>query len=83
MSVNESPGVEYPTKEWEFVISGFGGRFSLEYKSDHKVQIKSPNLEIGVRTGIDLWNKVMKEVKLKRYTGPYKDIPEEFRDDYI
>ena len=30
---------------------------------------------------IDLWNKVMKEVKLKRYAGPFTEIP--FEDDYI
>ena len=30
---------------------------------------------------IDLWNKVMKEVKLKRYAGPFNEIP--FEDDFI
>ena len=42
--------------------------------------MKSPNLKLSVGSEVDLWNKVMKEVKLKRFAGPYKEeeIPFEY-----
>ena len=45
--------------------------------------MNSPNLKLNVGDEIDLLNKVMEEVKLKRYAGPNKQIPKEFQDDYI
>ena len=35
----------------------------------------SPNLKLRVGSQISLWNKIMKEVKLKRYAGPFKEPP--------
>ena len=47
-----------------------------------KAKITSHNLKLrGVGDQIDLWNKVMKEVRLKRYAGPFTDIP--FKDHCI
>ena len=55
--------------------------FSLGYTNMKSVQITSSNLKLTIGDHIDLWNKVMKEVKLKRYAGPLKSIP--FEDDFI
>ena len=72
-----------PESERHFVVNGFRYGFSLGYYSENKVQVRSPNLKLRVGDEIDLWNKVMKEVKLKHYAGQLKDIPEQFKDDYI
>ena len=63
------------------LISGFREGFDIGYRGPENVRINAPNLkfrEIGNEKM--LWNKVMKEVKVKRYAGPYKSIP---FDSYI
>ena len=71
----------YNVEEKEFVVDGFRNGFSLGYKSDKKVKVTSPNLKFTIGDETELWNKVMKEVSLKRYASPFKTIP--FEDDYI
>ena len=58
-------------------MDGFRNDFTLGYQGRMDIQIKSPNLRFqeGVGNEIELWNKVMKEVKEHRYAGPFKDIP--------
>ena len=45
------------------------------------MKISAPNLKLSIGDETDLWNKVMKKVKLKRNAGPFADIP--YKDDYI
>ena len=71
----------YPDRDREFLINGFRYGFDLGYKCDTKVKIKAPNLKFRVGNETLLWNKVMKEVKLKRYAGPYEKIP--YKSEYI
>ena len=73
----------YPEEKTQFLIDGFRNGFTLGYNNKNKVRMKSPNLKLTIGDEIDLWNKVMKEVKLGRYAGPFKEIPEEFADDFI
>ena len=75
----------YDPSETEFIVQGFKEGFPIGYRSKHKVQLKSNNLKLQKDVGdeIDLWNKFMKEVKLKRYAGPFEAIPTEFEDDFI
>ena len=68
---------KYNTKKKDYLIDCFRNGFSLGYEGKEDVQINSPNLKIRVGDEIDLWNKVMKEVKLKRYAGPFEEIPYE------
>ena len=56
-------------------MNGFTNGFSLCYKGATKVKRRAPNLKITVGSQLELWNKIMVEVKAKRYAGPYKDIP--------
>ena len=50
-----------------------GGRSSAMPKHQSK------NLKFrGIGDKVTLWNKVMKEVKLKRYAGPFEEIPFEY-----
>ena len=71
----------YDTNETKFITEGFRDGFSLEYQANEKVQIHSRNLKLSIGDETDLWNKVMKEVKMGRYAGPFKEIPHE--DDFI
>ena len=67
---------KYDKKESEFLLDGFTNGFSIGYCGPENVSLKSPNLKFReVGDPITLWNKVMKEVKEKRYTGPFEEIP--------
>ena len=66
----------YPPDKIDYLIDGFENGFSIGYQGPANVQHRSKNLkfrEVGNKT--ELWNKVMKEVKLKCYAGPFEDIP--------
>ena len=73
----------YNPEKRKFIVAGFTEGFSLGYENEQKVQVQSNNLKFTIGNEVELWNKVMKEVKLKRYAGPYPDIPQEFQDDFI
>ena len=57
------------------IYQGFKNGFSLEYSGDTQVQLTSPNLKLNVGNEVILWNKIIKEVRLERFAGPYKSIP--------
>ena len=72
---------QYNSEKREFLIEGFKHGFLLGYVNSEPVQVQSDNLKFSIGDETELWNKVMKEVKLKRYAGPYTQIP--FEEDYI
>ena len=43
-----------------------------------KVRMTSANLKFRVGNPTILWNKIMKEVKLKRYAGPFSEVPYQY-----
>ena len=66
----------FDKSETEFLIDGFKNGFSIGYEGPEDVKITSPNLKFReVGSPIELWNKVMKEVKEERYAGPFQSIP--------
>ena len=65
----------YYSHKIDKLYQGFKNGFSLGYQGDPQAEIFSHNLPLRVGNITDLWNKVMKEVKLKRFTGPYKQVP--------
>ena len=67
--------LHYPKDKTKFLTHSFRNGFDLGYRGDPKVKLKSPNLKITVGSKIILWNKVMKEVQLKRYAGPFSEPP--------
>ena len=71
---------DYDPSETEFLIQGFRHGFSIEYHGPQDRRSQAKNLPFSVGDKTELWNKVMKEVKLKRVAGPYKTIP---FDNYI
>ena len=68
--------VGYDSQKTEFLYDGFKKGFSLHYSGKlRKVQRTAPNLKLRVGTHTELWNKVMKEVELGRYAGPFDKPP--------
>ena len=68
--------VGYDSQKTEFLYDGFKKGFSLQYSGKlRKVQRTAPNLKLRVGTHTELWNKVMKEVELGRYAGPFDKPP--------
>ena len=58
----------------DFLILGFEKGFSIGYAGLTDRKDTAQNLPLnGLRTQTDLWNKVMKEVKLGHYSGPFKE----------
>ena len=65
----------YDKKETEFLVNGFRNGFDLGYRGPEKIKQTSNNLKFTIGDKIELWNKVMKEVKENRYAGPFETIP--------
>ena len=72
----------YNKRKRRKLVQGFKEGFDLGYDNKgKKQQITSRNLKFTIGDETELWNKVMKEVKEKRYAGPFKDLP--YKHDYI
>ena len=65
----------YEKAKTKFLVEGFSKIFSLGYEGPTKVKRNAPNLPLSVGTPTEIWNKVMTEVKAKRYAGPFKQVP--------
>ena len=70
--LNES---NYDKEKTRYLVDGFKHGFDLGYRGPKLVQQKSNNLKFSIGDKTELWNKVMKEVKEKRYAGPFSEIP--------
>ena len=62
----------------DFLVDGFKNGFSLEYQGSRHRRMQAPNLKFTIGNKVELWNKVMKEVGLGRYAGPYDRPPFEY-----
>ena len=66
----------YCPVETQFLVDGFSNGFDIGYTGETQdIQRVTPNLKITVGSEVILWNKIMKEVKLKRYAGPFSEPP--------
>ena len=65
----------YAEEEIKYLIEGFTSGFDLEYDGPTQRQNTAHNLPFTVGDCSILWDKVMKEVKLKRYAGPFHQVP--------
>ena len=69
--------VNFPSDEREFLVNGFRFGFDIGYKGPVIRQSKSENIPFTIGNEAEMWNKIMKEVKLGRYAGPFADVPYE------
>ena len=65
----------YDEDETLFLEDGFSNGFDIGYEGPQIRQSESENIPLRVGNQTELWNKLMKEVKLKRVAGPYDHIP--------
>ena len=65
----------YDQKKTKYLVDGFTNGSSLEYQGPKRIKKKSHNLKLTVGSPTELWNKIMTEVKAKRYAGPFSKIP--------
>ena len=57
------------------LVDGFQNGFDIGYRGENCRQDMSKNILLTIGTKTDLWNKIMKEVKLGRYAGPSDQMP--------
>ena len=65
----------YPHDKTQFLEQGFREGFDIGYEGPQDRCSISDNLPFTFVDQVQLWNKLMKEVKLCRVTGPFKEIP--------
>ena len=63
---------DYDPQKTKFLVDGFREGFDLGYRGPQEIKQTSKNLKFSIGDKIELWNKVMKEVKEERYAGPFK-----------
>ena len=68
---------KYCQEEITFLEKGLTEGFDIGYEGPQNRRSTSQNIPFTVGNKTILWNKIMKEVQLKRVAGPYKecDIP--------
>ena len=66
---------EYDKEEAEFLVSGFTHGFSIGYQGRTDRRDISDNIPITIGSKEEMWQKIMKEVRLGRYAGPFKKPP--------
>ena len=71
----------YDPEKSQRLVEGFRSGFTLGYEGRQDVKITSPNLKFSIGDEIELWNKVMTEVKELRYAGLFEKIL--FEEGYI
>ena len=67
--------IGYPKDKVRFIVNGFKNGFPLHYEGPTDVTRESPNLKLRVGSKTEMWNKIMKEVELKRVAGPFERPP--------
>ena len=65
----------YDKGKVKFIEKGFTEGFDIGYEGPTNRQSQSDNIPLRVGSPTELWNKLIKEVSLKRVVGPFKTIP--------
>ena len=67
----------YDPEKTKFLVDGFTSGFDIGYKGQQLRQSEADNIPFmpGVGEKYEMWNKIMKEVKAKRFAGPFDCIP--------
>ena len=68
---------KYDSTETNFLVQGYKKGFNIGYQGPLMRQNTAKNIPFkpGVDNKIDMWNKLMKEVKEGRLAGPFNQIP--------
>ena len=67
---------KYDEAETRYLVDGFKNGFDIEYNGPEERWDYSKNIPFkSVGSNRELWDKLMKEVQLKRYAGPFNQVP--------
>ena len=67
---------KYNPDETKFLVDGFRKGFDIGFQGKIEgVRRFAPNLRLRIGNVTILWNKIMKEVKLGRFVGPFDKPP--------
>ena len=68
---------KYDVQLSQYLVNRFTEGFDIGYRGPMRRQDSSNNLPFrdGVGDKINMWNKIMKEIKEKHYAGPFDVIP--------
>ena len=68
---------KYDHRETALLVKGFTKGFSLKYKGSYNRRDTAKNIPFtpGIGSKEEMWEKIMKEVKLGRYAGPFDEPP--------
>ena len=61
--------------ERRFLVDGFSNGFDIEYQGPTNRTDRSRNIPFSIGDKFEMWEKMMKETKAKRFAGPFKKIP--------
>lgn len=67
-------------QETNELVDGFRNGFDLGYRGPTDVKMEANDLKVRVGSKKELWNKIMDEVKAKRFAGGFRQPP---FDNYI
>ena len=72
--------INYDKTKTEILFKGFKEGFDIGYTGPLNRRNTSRNIPFKVGNPVDMWEKIMKEVHLGRYVGPYQEdeIPYEY-----
>ena len=70
----------YDQNKIDYLDNGFRQGFDIGYRGPTSRKSNSKNIPLKMGSQTELWNKIMKEVELKRVAGPYTSVP---FDNYI
>ena len=65
----------YHPSEIKYLQEGFTQGFDIGYEGPKIRQSESMNIPLKIGSKTELWNKLMREVELKRVAGPFTKIP--------
>lgn len=73
----------YDQEKTRYICEGFRHGFSIHYTGPTDRQTQAENLKLVVGDHLELWNKVMTEVQLGRFGGPFTEIPERYLSSHV
>ena len=65
----------YDVEKTKKILDGFENGFDIQYEGPIDRQDTTPNIPFSIGNSTDMWNKVMKEVQMRRYAGPFDRPP--------
>ena len=66
---------DYCQSETQFIVQGFTQGFSLCYQGPVQRRDTAKNIPFMVGNKKEMWDKIIKEVRLGHYAGPFVEVP--------